>query len=139
MYTTGDDIEDNEVLTPGHFLIGRPPLDVVESIQDNEKIGSLDRWKLIKKMKTNFWMKWKDEYLYTLQKRYKWKKGVPNIEKRPVVLLKDENCHPARWPMGKVKDVQKDKDDKVRVVNVKTQEASFNWCKTSRECYGKGS
>jgi len=25
LYTTGDDIEDNKVLTPGHFLIGRPP------------------------------------------------------------------------------------------------------------------
>jgi len=63
MYTTGDDIEDNEVLTPGHFLIGRPPLDVVESIQDNEKIGILDRWRLIQNMKTKF--------LMTLQQRYK--------------------------------------------------------------------
>ncbi|KAH8342587.1 hypothetical protein KR084_004884, partial [Drosophila pseudotakahashii] len=67
----------------------------------------------------------KDEYLYTLQQRYKWKKGVPNIEKGQVVLLKDENCHPARWPMGKVEEVHKGKDDKVRVVKVKTQEASF--------------
>jgi len=58
-----DDIEDNEVLTPGHFLKERPPLDVVESIQDNEKIGILDRWRLIQNMKTKF--------LMTLQQRYK--------------------------------------------------------------------
>jgi len=125
LYITGDNIEDNEVLTPGHFLIGRPPLDVFESIQDNEKIGSLDKWKLIQEMKRNCWMKWKDEYLYTLQEGYKWKKGVPNIEKGQVVLLKHENCHPTRWPMGKVEEVHKGKDDKVRVVKVKTKEASF--------------
>jgi len=29
LYTTGDYIEDNEILTPGHFLIVIPPLDVV--------------------------------------------------------------------------------------------------------------
>jgi len=33
--------EDNEVLTPCNFWIGRPLLDVIEPIQDNEKIGRL--------------------------------------------------------------------------------------------------
>jgi len=47
---------------------------VVESIEDHKKIGSLDRWN------TAFWLKWKNEYLYTLQQRYKWEKAVPNIE-----------------------------------------------------------
>ncbi|KAH8285945.1 hypothetical protein KR054_002944, partial [Drosophila jambulina] len=63
-----------------------------------------DRWKLIQKMKRDFWIKWKKDYLHTLQQRYKWKKNVPNKDKGQVVLVKDENCHPSRWPLGKVEE-----------------------------------
>nr|XP_041631965.1 uncharacterized protein LOC121502439 [Drosophila kikkawai]XP_041631966.1 uncharacterized protein LOC121502439 [Drosophila kikkawai] len=125
LYTTGEDVDDNEVLTPGHFLIVRPTLDIVEAVEENEKISSLDRWRLIQKIKGDFWVKWKEDYLYTLQQRYKWKKGSQNIEKGQIVLLKDENCHPARWPMAKVEEIHKGRDDKVRVVKVKTSEASL--------------
>jgi len=34
--TTNNDIEENEVLTPGHFLIGRPPLEVIDPINENK-------------------------------------------------------------------------------------------------------
>jgi len=81
LYLSDNDIEENEVLTPGHFLIGRPPLDVIEPIYENERIGNLDRLKLIQQMKRDFWIKWKDDYLHTLQQRYKWKRNSPNIEK----------------------------------------------------------
>jgi len=56
LYTAEDGIDQQEVLTVVHFLIGGPPLDLVEPMTD-EKIGNLDRWKLIQKItrkKVNF-------------------------------------------------------------------------------------
>jgi len=52
------EMDQQEVLTPGHFLIGRPPLEIVEPMED-EKIGNLDRWRLIQKTRKDFWVKWK--------------------------------------------------------------------------------
>ncbi|KAH8345361.1 hypothetical protein KR059_002277, partial [Drosophila kikkawai] len=98
LYTIVDEMDQQEVLTPGHFLIGRPPLEIVEAMED-ERIGNLDRWKLIQKMKKDFWVKWKNEYLHTLQQRNKWERECSNVEEGQLILLKDENCHPARWPL----------------------------------------
>jgi len=69
-----------------------------------------------------FWNKWKKDYLNTLQQRNKWKIGFQNINKGIIVLLKGENCHPARWPLGKVEEVRKGKDNRVRVVKIKLQD-----------------
>lgn len=88
LYTLGSETEDNNVLTPGHFLIGRPLLDIPEVARDVEKIGALDRWKIIQKLKKDFWNKWKDEYLVTLQKRNKWKVDHLNIREGQIVIIK---------------------------------------------------
>jgi len=34
-----------------------------------------------------------------------------------------DTCHPSRWPLGKIKEVHKGNDEKVRVVKVKMQDA----------------
>jgi hypothetical protein len=49
-----NDINDLEFLTPGHFLIGcaivtRPQPDLMET-----KIGPLQRWRLVEKIKQDF-------------------------------------------------------------------------------------
>ena len=64
-------------------------------------INNLDRWKLMQRLRLDFWKKWKEEYLVTLQQRNKWKKAVENIKKGQIVLIKNELSHPAKWPMGK--------------------------------------
>ncbi|XP_044571170.1 uncharacterized protein LOC123257198 [Drosophila ananassae] len=122
LYSSSEDVDDNEVLTPGHFLIGRPLLDAIEPNDEIGKINNLDRWRFIQKIKRDFWNKWKDDYLNTLQQRYKWKRNSSNIKKGQVVILKDDSCHPARWPLAKVEEVHKGKDEKVRVVKLRVQE-----------------
>lgn len=119
LYAIGDEADD-EVLTPGHFLIGRPLIDIPEPAEES-KISSLNRWRLLNSLSRHFWRKWKDEYLTTLQNRYKWAKTKPNVKDGQLVLVKDEDTHPSRWPMGKIIESHPGNDGLVRVVSVKTQ------------------
>ena len=64
-----------------------------------------------------FWIRWKHEYLQALQSRSKWNDHPPNLEVRDIVIVKDQTP-PNHWPMGKVVDAIKSKDDKVRKAEV---------------------
>uniref|UniRef100_A0A1I8NJ86 Integrase catalytic domain-containing protein n=1 Tax=Musca domestica TaxID=7370 RepID=A0A1I8NJ86_MUSDO len=118
-YAESEDIESLDILSPAHFLIGRSFVDEPEHTEN--LIGSLNRWKLIQKMKKDFWNKWKDEYLTTLQHRRKWSQPQDNLQKGDVVIVKDETTHPAKWPLGLIEEVFPGKDGKVRVVSIKLQ------------------
>ncbi|KAG8235486.1 hypothetical protein J437_LFUL015489 [Ladona fulva] len=64
-------------LTPGHFLIGQQILDLPDAdprSQDSAASFSA-RWKLFEQIKNNFWRRWLNEYLHTLQQRAKWSPG----------------------------------------------------------------
>ncbi|XP_069968405.1 uncharacterized protein [Bactrocera oleae] len=122
LYTTGEDCEDNSILTPGHFLIGRSLVSAPEPFQEGN-LTTLDRWNLLQKMRYQFWKNWKEEYLHTLQQRYKWKQPMSNIKEGQIVLLKNETSHPAKWPMGKITEIHKGSDGMVRVVTIQTQDS----------------
>ncbi|XP_059217632.1 uncharacterized protein LOC131994772 [Stomoxys calcitrans] len=118
-----EDVEVLEVLTPGRFLIGRPLIEVPESINERN-MGCMDRWKLIQKMKKHFWNSWTNDYLTTLQQRYKWKTSTKNLQEGQIVIIKNEETHPARWPLARITDVHPGKDGLVRAVTVKTASGS---------------
>ena len=58
-------------LTPGHYLIGTPlcALPPVQEKQTNET--SLRRWNLVQRLKSEFWNRWKSDYLMLLNHRTK--------------------------------------------------------------------
>ncbi|XP_037931346.1 uncharacterized protein LOC119666137 [Teleopsis dalmanni] len=103
-------VDDNDILTPGHFLIGHAIIDYPEAV-DNTNISSLNRWKIIQAMKKHFWKRWKEEYLTNLQQRYKWKKVQANVKEGQVVIVKNEETYPGRWPLGKIIEVHPGKDN----------------------------
>ncbi|XP_058987780.1 uncharacterized protein LOC131806914 isoform X1 [Musca domestica] len=121
LHELGSGTEYIDTLTPGHFLIGRPMLESPATI-DEGNLGCLNRWKLLQRIKSHFWSRWKEEYLTTLQNRMKWKKQNNNVEIGNVVILKNEETHAARWPLAKVVEVHPGKDGVVRIVTVKTQD-----------------
>lgn len=123
MYLDNEDLESLDVLTPGHFLIGRPMTDSPEHV--DEVVGCLNKWKLIQKMKKDFWNRWKDEYLASLQQRRKWVQPEENLKKGDVVIVKEETTHPSKWPLGRIEEAIPGKDGKVRVVAVKLQSGTF--------------
>ncbi|GFV26087.1 integrase catalytic domain-containing protein [Trichonephila clavipes] len=67
-----DNINEYEVLTPGHFIIGRPisaiPEPTILDISDNR----LSRWQYTTKCVQTLWKRWKNDYLNHLQQRNKW-------------------------------------------------------------------
>ncbi|XP_041451286.1 uncharacterized protein LOC121404934 [Drosophila obscura] len=63
--------EDLGVLTPGHFLIGRPLMEFPEPDVTNLNFNRLDCWQRVVCAQQIFWKRWSEEYLTLLQQRAK--------------------------------------------------------------------
>lgn len=64
--------------------------------------------------------------LSDLQNRVKWTKKKNDIAVGTMVLLKEENTPPLRWPLGRVVKVFPGTDGHVRVVTVRIKDGSFD-------------
>ncbi|KAJ8979825.1 hypothetical protein NQ317_002090 [Molorchus minor] len=65
------------------------------------------------------------KYLNLLQNRPKWSSNVANLKENTIVLIKEENLPPLKWPLARIIQIFPGKDQKVRVVQVKTQGGIF--------------
>jgi len=119
------DPTDLQALTPGHFLIGRPLVSILEADLTNLNVNRLDRYQLLEQMKQNFWKRWSIEYLTQLQQRNKWKKVQGTIKKGTMVVLREPNVPPITWRLGRVVDVHPGRDGLVRIVDVKTATGTY--------------
>ncbi|HBK83128.1 MAG TPA: hypothetical protein DDZ41_05950, partial [Flavobacterium sp.] len=110
---------DEEVLTPGHFLIGRPLVALPE--KEIENISPSNRWDIVKKLKNHFWRRFQSDYISQLNPRGKWKQKQENFKINDLVLIRDENLPSTKWPIGKIIAINPGSDNLVRVVTIKTQ------------------
>ncbi|XP_055908728.1 uncharacterized protein LOC129943365 [Eupeodes corollae] len=115
-----DSIDDLDVLTPAHFLIGES-LHAVPQGEIDINITYMDRWKRIQALMETFWSKWSSEYLSRLQQRPKWMKVQENIKIGDIVLIKDERFPPTHWNLARVHETHPGSDGLIRVVTVKTK------------------
>ena len=115
-----DDISDFQVLAPAHFLIGRSLISLPDYLNYNENINLLQRWRLITKIRDDFWSVWHKVYLQSLQPRSKWLKENTNIAKGSMVLIKYENVPPTQWPLARVIEPHAGKVGLVRTATLKT-------------------
>ena len=65
-------------------------------------------------MRQVFWKIWANEYLHTLQQRYKWQTAQPQIQVGDVVLTKMPNSAPCIWPLGIVTKIFPGKEELIR-------------------------
>lgn len=117
-----DDPGDLVMLTPAHFLNGRPMVQLFGAYSD-EKIESRtlgERYRAVQRIAQQFWKVWRADYLNELQQRPKWQLAVKNISIGDLVLLKDDNAMPAVWKRGRVTQVYPDGCGRVRNVLVDT-------------------
>lgn len=113
-----DNINDTSYLTPGHFLIGDAPISVPEMSLLDINSNRLSRWKVVQQTYQQFWSIWHKEYLSRLHNRPKWVKPQENIRVGQLVLLRDENTPPTKWPVARITKVHPDEEGYVRVVTL---------------------
>lgn len=116
------DPADLEVLTPGHFLIGRPLTAVPQRDLTTSKTNYVRRYQHMQQIFQQFWTRWSKEYLHTLQQRSKWQFDKdPQLKLGSMVLLKEDNVPPLCWPLGRIIDLHPGADHIVRVASVQTK------------------
>ncbi|XP_054709076.1 sodium/hydrogen exchanger 3-like [Uloborus diversus] len=83
------DTDDLQVLTPGHFLIGKPINSLPEPNFLDKRDNLLNRWQKTQKIVQTIWKYWQNSYLSHLQQRSKWLFKRQNLIPGMLVLLKD--------------------------------------------------
>ena len=96
------DPSDLEALTPAHFLIGRSLMSLPESGHPGVNPALLKRWELINQMRDSLWVRWRREYLQSLQVRGKWNKEQRSFQVGGLVLLTSEQTLPSHWSLARV-------------------------------------
>ncbi|XP_049879876.1 uncharacterized protein LOC126376494 [Pectinophora gossypiella] len=119
------DQSDMSYLTPAHFFTGSPITSYPELNLVDTKVGKLSFWKQCMQMQQNFWKQWHKQYLVTLQNRPKWQNVQPNLKEGMLVLLRNENASPLKWPVGRIINVFPGKDGRVRALDIKTSKGSI--------------
>ena len=112
-------------LTPGHFLIGKPLTSLPDSQLSYRSISLLRRWHLCQHLVRQFWERWCNEYLCTLNKYNKWRFPSRNVAVGDVVILQESGTVPAKWPLARVVYAHPGQDNLVRVVTVKTPQGTY--------------
>lgn len=119
------DPNDLTVLTPGHFLTMEPLVSISSPDLTIVLMNRLDRWQLVQRMHQDFWKRWHQEYLHTLQQRPKWLDQIDPIQEDSLVLLKEENVSPLQWRRGRITKLHPGRDGVSRVATVKTANGSL--------------
>ena len=119
----GDD--DVDILTPGHFLIGRSITTVPESTAAVRNVTDTNLREMIQlktRMSNHFWNLWSREYLLSL--REKWQKVNTNNSKSirvgDICLVQEKNSR-LLWSMGKVMELLPGRDGLIRAGVVKVK------------------
>ena len=116
-----DPTDDDDVLTPYHFLIGRlTPCYPLEVFKQRE-ISLWKRWRCAQALADAFWRRWVREYLPTLSLHTKWNEPQRDIEEGDLVIIADEQHLRNLWLKGVVTTIFKSPDGALRSAVVKTK------------------
>ena len=115
-----EDPRDLDVLTPAHFLTGRPLITKSERNFLPVNTGRLDKFNQLQQLQQKIWDRWYQEYLHNLQKRPINFRQLNEFHVGDLVLVKDLNLPPLKWVRGRIIKVHPDKNNVVRNVLIKT-------------------
>jgi len=108
-----------EPLTPNHLLhmktrVVLPPPGEFQ----REDLYLQKRWRRVQHLLNEFWKRWQNEYLLTLQGRQKWNKAKADLRQGDIVIIKDENLPRNRWRLARIEETLPSADGKVRKVKL---------------------
>lgn len=114
-----EEITDLNYLSPGHFITQRP-LAIDPLTTEMTPVDHLSRWKRTQARTKQLWEKWSQYYLLSLQRQQKWHSASQNLKIVLLVLIKETNLPPAQWRVGRIVKLYPGRDNRVRVVDVRT-------------------
>ncbi|GFV99316.1 integrase catalytic domain-containing protein [Trichonephila clavipes] len=114
------DPSDVRALTPGHFIIGVPLLEIPER-ENSSNLTLSSGWILIQQIKQEFWKRWSKNYLHHLQNRPKWITPRADLKIGDLVVIQDPQAPPLQWKLGRINCTHPGPDLRVRVVSIRTQ------------------
>jgi hypothetical protein len=118
-----EDPSDCTVLTPGHFLIGRPLVALPHPDLTDINQNRLDRWQMVQVMVQHIWKAWTRDYLSQLrsQTKPKWYTSLPDLIPGTLVLIMDDSAFgPLHWKLGRITEVYPGDDGKTRACDIRT-------------------
>ena len=108
------------------ILNSRPASDLPSIDILNESISLPQKFKLLERVKNDFWKAWYRDYVVTLQIRKRWLVSAPSFAEGDLVLIAEDNSAPLRWQMARIEKLYCENDDISRVAKVKTSSGTFN-------------
>lgn len=116
-----NDPESPSILCPAMILtqkVGVPP---PQGQFTNKDLYS-KQWRQVQALADEFWRRWHQEYLPTLQLCRKWTETKRDVKEGDIVLLKDNQATRNKWPMAKITAVSPGRDGRIREVELKVSE-----------------
>ena len=80
-----------EVLTPGHFLVGEAFNSVPAPDLSKRNISGLSRWNLRQRLIADFWERWSNDYITSLNNFKKRHQPQRSVAVGDIVLIKDSD------------------------------------------------
>ena len=117
--------DDLEVLSPGHFLVGRRLEALPDRPSSKQNMPTLHRWHICQAIVRHFWKQWSLEYMCHLQRFTKWNFLARNLKVGDIVCVRDELLFATRWPLARTYITHPGHDGKVRVVTIQTPTGTY--------------
>nr|XP_039261646.1 uncharacterized protein LOC120337819 [Styela clava] len=114
-------------LTPNHLLTMKAKLLLPPpgKFQDAD-LYARKRWRRVQFLANEFWKRWRNEYVHTLQHRQKWTNKQRNFKTGDVVLISDESSPRNLWKLGRVSETTAGSDGLVRRVKLNVANRNLN-------------
>jgi hypothetical protein len=100
-----DDNHDPLSLTPNHFLIGVPEINVSPGVFGDDECNWRWRCRVVQILTDLFWKRWLKEYVPALIHRKKWNRPEPNLSVNDLVVIEGKDLQRGLWPIGVVEGV----------------------------------
>ncbi|XP_065368851.1 uncharacterized protein LOC135961283 [Calliphora vicina] len=113
--------EDEEPLTPNHFLLGSAnTAQTPEGIEITKPVVLKKQWRIARQLRDHFWKRWVVEYLPTLTRRSKWCEHTKPVAPGDLLLICDPAVSRRDWKRGRVVNVFPGSDGVIRRADVQT-------------------
>ena len=84
------------------------------------------RWRRVQHSANEFWVRWKREFLHTLQLRQKWMRPRRNLQQGDVVIISNDNLPRNMWQIARVEEAYGDPNGYVRKAKLAVGDATLD-------------